>query len=192
MNDFTLFFLEGIRHITDWRGYDHILFVAALCLPWLVKDWKKVLWLITAFTIGHSVTLALSIYNKILVHSNWIEWLIPVTIAVTAIENVVVKNEERNMRLRYTSALIFGLIHGMGFSNYLRSMMGKDENIITQLFAFNIGLEVGQVAIVLIVMFVGLIFVQVLKAPRKEWVLFVSGGIFVAAMQMIIERSAAL
>ena len=192
MNDFILFFLEGIRHITDLRGYDHILFVAALCLPWLIKDWKKVLWLITAFTIGHSVTLALSMYNKILVHSNWIEWLIPLTVAVTAIENVVVKNEERNMRLRYTSALIFGLIHGMGFSNYLRSMMGKDENIITQLFAFNIGLEVGQVAIVLMVMFVGLIFVQVLKAPRKEWVLFVSGGIFVAAMQMIIERSSAL
>lgn len=192
MNDFILFFLEGIRHITDWRGYDHILFVAALCLPWLIKDWKKVLWLITAFTIGHSVTLALSIYSKILVHSNWIEWLIPLTVAVTAIENVVVKNEERNMRLRYTSALIFGLIHGMGFSNYLRSMMGKDENIITQLFAFNIGLEVGQVAIVLMVMFVGLIFVQVLNAPRKEWVLFVSGGIFVAAMQMIIERSSAL
>ena len=192
MNDFILFFLEGIRHITDLRGYDHILFVAALCLPWLIKDWKKVLWLITAFTIGHSVTLALSMYNKILVHSNWIEWLIPLTVAVTAIENVVVKNEERNMRLRYISALIFGLIHGMGFSNYLRSMMGKDENIITQLFAFNIGLEVGQVAIVLMVMFVGLIFVQVLKAPRKEWVLFVSGGIFVAAMQMIIERSSAL
>ena len=192
MNDFILFFLEGIRHITDLRGYDHILFVAALCLPWLIKDWKKVLWLITAFTIGHSVTLALSMYNKILVHSNWIEWLIPLTVAVTAIENVVVKNEERNMRLRYTSALIFGLIHGMGFSNYLRSMMGKDENIITQLFAFNIGLEVGQVAIVLMVMFVGLIFVQVLKAPRKEWVLFVSAGIFVAAMQMIIERSSAL
>ena len=192
MNDFILFFLEGIRHITDLRGYDHILFVAALCLPWLIKDLKKVLWLITAFTIGHSVTLALSMYNKILVHSNWIEWLIPLTVAVTAIENVVVKNEERNMRLRYTSALIFGLIHGMGFSNYLRSMMGKDENIITQLFAFNIGLEVGQVAIVLMVMFVGLIFVQVLKAPRKEWVLFVSGGIFVAAMQMIIERSSAL
>lgn len=192
MNDFILFFLEGIRHITDWRGYDHILFVAALCLPWLIKDWKKVLWLITAFTIGHSVTLALSIYSKILVHSNWIEWLIPLTVAVTAIENVVVKNEERNMRLRYTSALIFGLIHGMGFSNYLRSMMGKNENIITQLFAFNIGLEVGQVAIVLMVMFVGLIFVQVLNAPRKEWVLFVSGGIFVAAMQMIIERSSAL
>lgn len=192
MNDFILFFLEGIRHITDLRGYDHILFIAALCLPWLIKDWKKVLWLITAFTIGHSVTLALSMYNKILVHSNWIEWLIPLTVAVTAIENVVVKNEERNMRLRYTSALIFGLIHGMGFSNYLRSMMGKDENIITQLFAFNIGLEVGQVAIVLMVMFVGLIFVQVLKAPRKEWVLFVSAGIFVAAMQMIIERSSAL
>lgn len=193
MNDFSLFFLEGIRHITDIRGYDHILFVAALCVPYLARDWRKVLLLVTAFTIGHSITLALSIYNKILVHSNWIEFLIPVTILITALENVAVKHFDfKKINIRYASALTFGLVHGMGFSNYLRSMMGKDESIITQLLAFNIGLEAGQILIVLFVMFTGFIFVQVLKAPRREWLLFVSGGIFAAALQMAIERGAAL
>lgn len=193
MNNFTLFLGEGIRHITDIRGYDHILFIAALCLPYLLKDWRSVLLLVTAFTIGHSLTLALSIYNKIIVHSNWIEFLIPVTILLTAVENYFVKNfDVKRMFLRYASALIFGLIHGMGFSNFLRSMMGKEESIISELLAFNIGLEFGQIIIVAIVMLVGFIFVQFLKVPRREWLLFVSGGIFAAALQMAIERYPAI
>src|SRR5262249_54497358 len=147
-------FQEGIHHITDLRGYDHILFVAALCLPYLLKDWRKVLILVTAFTIGHSLTLALSVYHKILVPTRWIEFLIPITILLTAAENLRVKNFDfKHSNLRYASALVFGLIHGMGFSNYLRSMMGKEENILTQLLAFNIGLEVGQISIVLVVLF---------------------------------------
>lgn len=189
MNDFSLFLSEGIRHITDIRGYDHILFIAALCLPYLLKDWRSVLVLITAFTIGHSLTLALSVYNKIIVHSNWIEFLIPVTILLTAVENYFVKKSDvKRTYLRYASALIFGLIHGMGFSNYLRSMMGKNESIVSELLAFNIGLELGQICIVAIVMLVGFIFVQFLRVPRREWLLFVSGGIFAAALQMAIER----
>lgn len=189
MNDFSLFLGEGIRHITDIKGYDHILFIAALCLPYLLKDWRNVLVLVTAFTIGHSLTLALSIYNKILVHSNWIEFLIPVTILLIAVENLFVKKFDiKRMYLRYASALIFGLIHGMGFSNYLRSMMGKNESIISELLAFNIGLELGQICIVTVVMSIGFIFVQVCRVPRREWLLFVSGGIFAAALQMAIER----
>jgi hypothetical protein len=189
MTDFTLFFTEGIRHITDFRGYDHILFVAALCLPYLLQDWKKVLILVTAFTLGHSVTLGLSVYEKIIVPTKWIEFLIPVTILVTALENLGVKQFEfRRSNLRYASALVFGLIHGMGFSNYLRSMMGKDENIFSELFAFNLGLEVGQITIVLAVLIIGFLFVNLFKVPRREWLLFVSGGIFGLALLMAIER----
>ena len=189
MNDFTLFFTEGIRHITDFRGYDHILFVAALCLPYLLQDWRKVLILVTAFTLGHSVTLGLSVFDKIIVPTKWIEFLIPVTILVTALENLGVKQFEfRRSNLRYGSALVFGLIHGMGFSNYLRSMMGKDENILSELFAFNLGLEVGQISIVLVVLLIGFLFVNLFKVPRREWLLFVSGGIFGLALLMAIER----
>ena len=193
MNDFLFYFREGIYHITDLRGYDHILFVAALCLPYLLKDWRRILVLITAFTIGHSATLALSIYNKILVPSSWIEFLIPVTIVITAVENIAVRQFDfKKMNMRYASAMIFGLIHGMGFSNYLRSMIGKDESIFAQLLAFNIGLEIGQFLIVLVVMLVAFIFVNILKAPRREWLLFISGGIFAIAVSMAVDRTVVL
>ncbi len=193
MNDFLFYFREGIYHITDLRGYDHILFVAALCLPYLLKDWRRILVLITAFTIGHSATLALSIYNKILVPGSWIEFLIPVTIVITAVENIAVRQFDfKKMNLRYASAMIFGLIHGMGFSNYLRSMMGKDESIFAQLLAFNIGLEIGQLLIVLVVMLAAFIFVNILKAPRREWLLFISGGIFAIAVSMAVDRAVVL
>lgn len=193
MEDFGFFLREGLYHITDIKGYDHILFVAALCLPFLLNDWRKILVLVTAFTIGHSVTLALSIYNKILIPSRWIEFLIPVTIMITALQNIWIKKfDSKKNKFRYAAALLFGLIHGMGFSNYLRSMMGKDEQIISQLLAFNIGLELGQLLIVLAVMLLGFIFVNIIKAPRREWILFVSGGVFFVALIMTLERAVEL
>lgn len=189
MNDFLFYFREGIYHITDIRGYDHILFVVALCLPYMIEDWRKILVLVTAFTIGHSATLALSIYNKILVPSVWIEFLIPVTIVITALENLTVRKFDfRKSNIRYASALLFGLIHGMGFSNYLRSMMGKQESIWGQLLAFNIGLEIGQLFIVAIVLLLAFVFVTLLKIPRREWLLFISGGIFAIALLMAANR----
>ncbi|HRP33003.1 MAG TPA: HupE/UreJ family protein [Agriterribacter sp.] len=191
MNDFLFYFREGIYHITDLRGYDHILFVVALCLPYLIGDWRKIVVLVTAFTIGHSATLALSIYNKILVPSVWIEFLIPVTIVITALENLTVRKFDfRKSSIRYVSALVFGLIHGMGFSNYLRSMMGKQESIWGQLLAFNIGLEIGQLFIVAIVLLLAFVFVTLLKIPRREWLLFISGGIFAIALLMAVNRYA--
>lgn len=161
----------------------------ALCLPYLLKDWKQILILVTAFTIGHSITLALSVFNKIIISSTWIEFLIPITILITALENLSQKNtDQQHTRWRYISALIFGLIHGMGFSNYLKSMLGKDESIITQLLAFNIGLEVGQLLIVAVVVILSFIAIQIFNVKRKEWNLFVSGGIFGLSFVMALER----
>lgn len=189
MGDFGFYLREGFYHITDWKGYDHILFVMALCLPYFLKDWKQVLILITAFTIGHSVTLALSVFNKILIPSSWIEFLIPVTIIITALEIFFRNNDQpKQTRFRYVVALLFGLIHGLGFSNYLKSMMGKNENIITQLLAFNIGLELGQLLIVLAVLMVSFIFVRLLNMKQREWTMFISGGIFGISFIMALER----
>lgn len=189
MGDFGFYFKEGIYHITDWKGYDHILFVMALCLPYLLKDWKQILFMVTAFTIGHSITLALSVFNKILISSEWIEFLIPVTICITALENLAKKNTDKvHYRRRYISVLVFGLIHGMGFSNYLKSMLGKEESIFTQLLAFNIGLETGQLFIVAVVVQISFIVVQILNTQRREWTVFVSGGIFGLAFVMTLER----
>jgi hypothetical protein len=190
MNNFWIYFEVGWEHITDFSGIDHILFVAALCLRYQLTDWRKLLILITAFTIGHSITLALSVFEMISFSTSWIEFLIPVTICITAFSNGLKKSNVEVERFPwiYYLALFFGLIHGLGFSNYLKSMLGKEESIIPRLFAFNIGLEFGQLLIVLGVLLIGLIFVTLLQINRKAFLLFVSGGIFALALQMAFER----
>ena len=189
MSDFFFYFREGMLHIADWKGYDHILFITALCLPYLFSEWKRVLILVTAFTLGHSVTLALSVFEKILVSSSWIEFLIPVTILVTALENLWRNTSNKpHSRWRYGTALLFGLIHGMGFSNYLKSMMGSSTTIVSELLAFNLGLEAGQIIIVSLVLLATFLFVQMLQTQRRDWLLFISGGIFSLSLIMALER----
>ncbi|HYE55603.1 MAG TPA: HupE/UreJ family protein, partial [Chitinophagaceae bacterium] len=180
MQDFWLYFQLGREHIADWQGYDHILFITALCLRYLLKDWKKVVILVTAFTIGHSITLALSVLNYINIPSAWIEFLIPVTIMITALSNVLQPGEEPKKKLPmvYFFALFFGLIHGLGFSNYLKSLLGKSTNIVSELLAFNLGLEAGQLIIVAVVLLISWLCVSIFKIPRREYTVFMSGGVF--------------
>ena len=130
MSEFALYFDLGKEHILDTNGYDHILFVIALCIVYSLHEWKKVLILVTAFTLGHSVTLALSTLEIITVKAELIEFLIPVTIFITAASNIAGKANtptDGSMKLNYAYAAFFGLIHGMGFSNYLRAILGKSE-----------------------------------------------------------------
>jgi hypothetical protein len=190
MNQFGLYFRLGYEHIADLRGIDHILFVTALCLRYQFADWRKILVLITAFTIGHSITLALSVLNLVNYSVTWIEFLIPVTIVITAISNLFIKKFAFKSRFPviYFFALFFGLVHGLGFSNYLKSLLGADKSIIAQLLAFNIGLEAGQLLIVTAVLLISFIFVSILKCNRREYLLYISGGIFALALQMSIER----
>lgn len=189
MQEFSLYFQEGWQHIVDLKGYDHILFVTALCAIYLMKDWKKVLVLVTAFTIGHSITLALSVLNVIRINTSLIEFLIPVTIVITALSNVIRKTEEPGgMQLNYFFALFFGLIHGMGFSNYLKSMLGSQTNIVQPLLAFNLGLEFGQLIIVLMILLLAQIIVNLSGVKRKEWTMFISAAIFGIAFMMSLER----
>lgn len=190
MQDFWLYFTLGREHITDLSGYDHILFVTALCLRYVAQDWKKILILVTAFTIGHSITLALSVLNYVQVSTRWIEFFIPVTIVITALANVFHVNRQEKSKVPsiYWFALFFGLIHGLGFSNYLKSIMGRNANIVSELLAFNIGLEVGQLLIVAAVLLLSVICVQFLKIHRRDYLLFASGAVFGIALLMSIER----
>ena len=190
MNDFRLYFEIGFRHIADFRGIDHILFVMALCLRYQFSDWRKILVLVTAFTIGHSITLALSVFNIVQYSVKWIEFLIPVTIVVTTVSNVFVKKfvYKSKFPIIYFFALFFGLVHGLGFSSYLKSLLGTDHSVVWQLLAFNIGLEAGQLVIVLCILLVSFIFLQILKCSRREYILYFSGGIFAIALQMALER----
>lgn len=190
MEEFWLYFGLGKDHIADLNGYDHILFVAALCLGYLPRDWKKILILVTAFTIGHSITLALSALNLVNVSIKWVEFLIPVTIVLTALFNTrsLKGFEERNMKVVYGLTTFFGLIHGLGFSNYLKSLLGKDSSIISQLLAFNLGLEAGQIIIVAIILLLSVICVRALGIDRRNFILFASGAVFGIALIMAIER----
>ena len=189
MQDFFLYFSLGWEHILDWRGYDHILFVTAFCGIYSLQNWKRVLWSVTAFTVGHSLTLALSVFDQIRVSSALIEFLIPVTILATALFNILVKKTKPTAaKVSYGLALVFGLIHGMGFSNYLKSLLGKSTNIMAELFSFNLGLEAGQLLIVLVVLLLSWLVVSLFKASQREWSLFLSSAIFGVAFTMALER----
>ncbi len=190
MHEFWMYTQIGFNHIANLSGMDHILFVAALCIRYQLSDWKKWLILVTAFTIGHSVTLVLSVFNYLDFSTNWIEFLIPVTILITSISNMFVKKFSFNTKFPviYFFALFFGLIHGLGFSFYLKSLLGMQQNIAPALLAFNLGLEIGQILIVMAILVISFIFVTLLKAPRRDIILIVSGGILALSLQMAIER----
>ena len=174
---FPTYFQLGFEHITDIHGYDHMLFLLALCAAYVYTDWKKILVLVTAFTIGHSVTLALAVLNIIPVNTDWIEFLIPVTIVVTAAKNLIAK-QEKAASATYLMALGFGLIHGMGFSNYLRSLLG--DELLMPLFAFNIGIEFGQLLVVLMIFLLQFALVKTISVKPRTWNVIVSvatGGV---------------
>jgi hypothetical protein len=192
MSPFELYFGLGKDHILDYaNGYDHILFVIALCAVYIIRDWKKVLILVTAFTVGHSVTLALATLQIIPVDSDLVEFLIPVTIFITAISNLFRKEESTSsqVHLNYIFASIFGLIHGMGFSSYLREILGKSDSILTPLLAFNLGLEFGQIIIVGLFMGIGFIAVDLAKVSRRDWKMIISSAIAGIAFILIKDST---
>lgn len=183
---FTSYLKLGFEHILDLKGIDHVLFILVLAVPFIIKDWKKVVLLATAFTLGHSLTLALASLDIINVNSAMVEILIAVTICLTAIYNIIDINKNR-VSVKYPTALIFGLIHGMGFSNFFKSILGKDE-IVLPLLAFNIGVELAQIIIVVITLLLGFVVVQFLKIKQKYWIYTISGIVFVWSLKMIFER----
>jgi len=170
MNDFKLYFGLGTDHILTWEAMDHILFVAALCLRYGWKDWRKVAILVTAFTIGHSITLALSALNYVSVPTKWIEFLIPLTIAVTAINNILQKQSEQQKKLplTYFFALFFGLIHGLAYAN--------------------LGIELAQLIVVTAVLFASFILVELLKISRLGWIRVASLLILAVSLNMAFHR----
>ncbi|PIB36351.1 HupE / UreJ protein [Reichenbachiella sp. 5M10] len=190
MTDFQLYFELGREHIMDITAYDHILFVIALCTIYQIAEWKKVLVLVTAFTIGHSLTLALVTLDWISVNSAVVEFLIPVTIFITAVGNIRKRNTDfhhKASRTNYFFALFFGLIHGLGFSNYLKALLGNETEILGQLFAFNVGLEAGQILIVSIFMGIAAVLHFFFHIARRDWILAISSAVAGIAVILMIE-----
>ena len=192
MSEFALYYGLGLDHILDVNGYDHILFVIVLCALYQSSDWKKVLVLITAFTIGHSITLALATLEIIRFNADFIEFLIPLTILITAVSNLFTKEQNitsGKLYRNYMYAGFFGLIHGMGFSNYLRALLGGDSSIVLELFAFNVGLEVGQIIIVGIFMVVSFIFVSIGNVSRRDWKMIISSAAGGVALMLMMDTA---
>lgn len=189
MQDFIFYLKLGWEHIISLDALDHQLFVLALIAMYSYTDWKKILILVTAFTIGHSITLALSILDIVRVSSKWVEFLIPVTIVLTSLGNILMKNKKQGlMKMNYYLALIFGLIHGMGFANTARVMIAKSQSIFFPLLGFNIGLELGQIVIVFAILIILFISLKIFKINKKDWILFVSSGVFALSLKMALER----
>jgi hypothetical protein len=193
MGDFSFYFGLGWEHIISADALDHQLFIAALAAIYLLKDWKQVLILVTAFTIGHSLTLALSVLDIFRLPSGLVEFLIPVTIVITAFSNLFQRTfTARSIRINYFLALFFGLIHGMGFANSIRFIMAEDQNLGWSLFGFNVGLEAGQIVVVLGLLLLAHLVVNVMKVNRRDWVIFLSAGVFALALKMSLERVSSL
>lgn len=193
-SEFITYLKLGIGHIIDIQAYDHILFVIVLCSKYIISEYKKILLLVTAFTLGHSLTLALAALNIIAIPSNLIEFLIPVTILITATYNVVTARQtdesnwkQKSMQLNYFFALFFGLIHGMGFSNFFRSLLGMEESIVKPLFSFNLGIELGQIAVVFVLIMLSMVVINLLKVKRLFWTLFWSIIAGVIAIMLMKE-----
>ena len=189
MQDFIFYLKLGWEHIISLDALDHQLFVLVLVAVYSFSDWKKILVMVTAFTIGHSITLALSTLDIIRISSDWVEFLIPLTIVITAFDNIIFKgNQSKLMRINYFLALFFGLIHGMGFANTARMMLAKEQNLLTPLLGFNIGLELGQIVVVIAFLILLFVVIKIFRVHKKDWIMFISSGVFALALKMTLER----
>jgi hypothetical protein len=197
-SEFLTYLRLGMHHIADLRGYDHILFVAALTVAYRPTEWSRLLVLVTAFTVGHSLTLALATLNLVRVNAQLVETAIAATIVLTSLLTIGftvraapagIALADGGQRLRYALALGFGLIHGLGFSAFLRSLLGGEESLFLPLLSFNLGLELGQLLIVLGVLAAGVVAERLLRLTRRDWVLLASGGIAAIGVTVLLRRA---
>ena len=191
MHSFGFYLELGFRHISDLAGYDHILFLIVLCATYRLNQWRALLVLVTAFTAGHSITLALTSFSVLTIKSEIIEFLIPVTIMATAIHNLFLKptSEIAGHTRAYWMALFFGFIHGMGFANYFRALLIDESSIFIPLLGFNLGIEFGQLIIVLFIVATAFLFTSKLRTNDRDWNVFISGAGFSLALALALENS---
>ena len=190
MDEFLLYFKMGLNHVLDFSAYDHILFLIVLAVVFSFNQWKKVFWLVTLFTIGHSLTLALSAFGILKVSMDLIEFLIPLTIFITGIVNVFTakKSSSGKENVNLIFAVFFGLIHGLGFSNYFRMMVGKEDDKVFPLLEFALGIEAAQIIIVLGILIIGTLLQNFFRVTRRDWILVTSSIVIGFAIQMMLDR----
>lgn len=190
MDTFWFYFKEGLFHVLDWNAYDHILFLVVLTVPYLFSNWKKLLTLVTVFTIGHTLALALAAYGVVSVKSSLIELLIPITILITALFNVFTAGKsarKEKVGLYLATTLFFGLIHGLGFSTYFKMMTANTDSKLMPLLEYTLGIEVAQIAIVLVVLIIGFIGQSVFRFSLRDWVMVISSVVIGMVIPILIK-----
>ncbi len=190
MEDFTLFLKLAFDHVLDWKAYDHILFFIVLVVVYSFKDWKKILWIITLFTIGHTITLALATYDVVSIDVKIIEYLIPLSIFITAFINLITV-KKKNFHQSNTNlffAFFFGLIHGLGLSGFLKMVLTDSESKLLPILEFALGVELAQIGVVLLILIAGFIAIKGLRISKRDWVLVVSSIVIGIVIPMLIER----
>ncbi|MCB2379291.1 HupE/UreJ family protein [Hymenobacter sp. BT635] len=193
MSVFQTYLQLGFFHIFNLQAYDHLVFLLALCAPYVAAEWRRVVALVTSFTLGHSITLALATLGFVQYNPRVIEILIPVTILLTCALNL--RRAGQNTRLQpllwavpNLLAAVFGLVHGLGFSSYLRQLLGQSSRPVLELLAFNVGVELGQLLIVALILLLGYVVLQAARAPRRDWVLVVSGAAAGIAAVLLLQN----
>ncbi len=189
-NQFLFYFKQGLFHVLDWSAYDHILFLMALVVVFTLKDWKKTLWLVTFFTIGHTLTLTLAAYNLIYVKESVVEFLIAATIFITALSNILFqkKSSQNSLNLNLIFALFFGLIHGLGFSSYFKILVGREADKVLPLISFALGVETSQVILVIILLFITFIGLNIFRISKRDWIMIISAIILGITIPILYTR----
>lgn len=190
MNEFWIYFQIGLKHVLDINAYDHVLFLMALAVPYSFKDWKRVVLLVTLFTLGHTLALVLSVFEIIVIKANVVEFLIPITILITALFNLFTagkNNKKESINLVVFITLFFGIIHGLGFSNYFKSILGGDAaSKVLPLAEFALGIEAAQMIVVFVLLVVSYIVQTVFRFSKRDWTLVMSAFIIGVVIPMII------
>lgn len=190
MSEFWIYVNVGLRHVLDIEGYDHVLFLIALTVPYGFKDWKRVLWLVTVFTIGHTLSLMLSVFEIVRVKAAFVEFLIPITILITALFHLFTAGKKQLKSISIVSAitLFFGLIHGLGFSNYFKSILpGTPSEKVIPLLQFALGIELAQIIVVLVVMTIAYIVQTVFRFSQRDWTLVATSFVIGVLVPMLLD-----
>lgn len=189
MDNFLFYVNLGLTHVLDWQAYDHVLFFIVLTVFYGFKDWKKVIWLVTAFTIGHMISLGMATYKLFQPRIDIIEFLIPLSIFLTGVYNILtVKSPPKNIKIKASISFVFGLVHGIGFSNYFGMVVDDANNKLMPLIEFAIGIEIAQIIVVLFILLLGFLMVEVLKRSKRDWIMIVSAIVIGIVIPMLIER----
>ncbi|MCA0131062.1 HupE/UreJ family protein [Winogradskyella alexanderae] len=178
----------GINHVLDPNGYDHVLFLMVLAVPYIFKDWKRVLILVSLFTLGHTLSLVLAAYGIVSVNGKLVEFLIPVTILIAAVYNVFTagkKERSNKLSLLLFITLFFGLIHGLGFAREFKMFAGQSQNKLELLIEFALGIEIAQIIVVFVVLFLGFLFQTIFRFSKRDWVMVLSAVVVGLVIPMI-------